>query len=413
LHLAAKQLIAERKLLYLPKLQARVAKLGVNGRTVERSMLLRSAELAILSDVRLEERLGSIRPDLIVDTQGLEVLVEIAYTSFVTPAKLKQLELIGKPAIEFDVSNLTHLGFKELEALLFGPSESAKWVWHPDVAAATQELTRWVDEEIAQDWSTWEMATQGTGHFEPTDGQDRRLGKPPIRKSSATQIELRARQESFRLSSADAKIQFAVDSMGEEGGRVRELLPLRVSGGHRIGASAMAWQVSAFAKFVHKALKRSMPTITADEVSAWIKSCFEVPDDKTLRVAVWHFLKGLEGHGVLHRKTRQEFIVLVPDLIGALAIARDRQSGECRPLKWVDPESAWPSRDKSRAVASAFAAAFGCASSWERMAGLLPGVCRLETPEETVQHYSNSGARAMMSAHVRRFLVSSGFVAHG
>lgn len=69
LHLAAKQLIADRKELYLPRLEPRVVKPGFNGRPVERRKLLRPETLAVLIDVRLEESMGSIRPDLVVATR--------------------------------------------------------------------------------------------------------------------------------------------------------------------------------------------------------------------------------------------------------------------------------------------------------------------------------------------------------
>ncbi len=99
----------------------------------------------------------------------------------------------------------------------------------------------------------------------------------------------------------------------------------------------------------------------------------------------------------------------MPDLLGALAIARDKKAGESKPLKWVDSESSWPSREKSTAVATAFAAAYGDASGWERIAGLLPAVSTRETPEQTVRYYSGF-SRALTSARVRRFLVVNGFV---
>lgn len=423
LHLAAKQLIADRRELYLPKLEPRVVKLGVNGSPVERRKLLRPGELASLSDIRLEESLGTIRPDLIVSTQGFEVLVEIARTSFVTPEKLEKIKLLGKPTIEFDVSSLTHLGFKELGAILFGPSDFAKWAWHPDEAAASAELTALVDAEIAEDWANRQQAELATEQFQREvsedfalmeyqqrlAGEQSRYGKP-AKKTIVSHVEQRERLQAFRQLSPDEKIQTAVAAMGEAGWQVRELLPLRVSGAQKIGGSAMAWQAPVFALFVHKAMKRSEITIDADVVRGWLKERFEVSDDKALGVAVWYFLKGLEDRGILHRKFRQEFTVLAPDLLGALAIARDKQSGECRPLKWVDAETAWPSREKSRAVASAFAAAFGEASGWDRIAGLLPAVCARETPEETVQHYSRGGNRGLTPANVRRYLVATGFV---
>lgn len=423
LHLAAKQLIADRKVLYLPRLEPHVVKPGVNGRSVEHKKLLSPGELVTLSDIRLEESLGAIRPDLIVDTQGFEVLVEIARTSFVTPEKLKKIKLLGKSAIEFDISGLTNLGFKDLESILFAPSDFVKWVWHPDEAATTSELTELVNAEIAKDRAIWQQTVleselfprELSEEFALIEYQQRqvseqnRYGKP-TKKTLVSHVEQRARLQAFRQLSPDEKIQSAVDAMGKAGCRVRELLPLAFNGANKIGGSAMAWQAPVFAIFVHKAMKRSEITVDADEVRGWLRERFAVSDDNALGVAVWCFLKGLEDRGILHRKFRQEFTVLAPDLLGALAIARDKKSSECSPLKWVDSEKTWPTREKSRAVAAAFAAAFGETSLWDRIAGLLPGVCATETPEATVLHYSYAGGRALTPAHVRRYLVSTGFV---
>jgi len=422
LHLAAKQLIADRKELYLPKLESHVVKLGVNGRPVERNKLVRPDELATLSDVRLEVGLGAIRPDLIVATQGTEYLVEIARTSFVTPEKLEKIKLHGKPAIEFDVSSLPHLGFKDLESVLFAPSQFAKWAWHPDAAAATAELTASVDAEIAEDWATWQMGALATEQFQREGSEDfvlmgyqqrlageqKRYGKP-VKKTIISHVEQRARLETFARLSPDEKVRSAVEAMGGAGARVRELLPLQVSGAQKIGGSALAWQAPVFALFVHKAMKRSEITVDADVVRGWLRERFAVSDDKALGVSVWYFLKGLEDRGILHRKFRQEFIVLVPDLLGALQVAHDKKTGESRPLAWVNAEKAWPSRAKTQAVAEAFAVAFGEASGWDRIAGLLPAVCARETPEDAVQHYGHAGTRGLTAGHVRRYLVSAGF----
>lgn len=423
LHLAAKQLIADRKELYLPKLEAHVIRLGVNDHHVERKKLLRPGGLATLKDIRLEESLGAIRPDLIVTTQSSEVLVEIARTSFVTPEKLGKIKMLGVPAIEFDVSSLTNLDFKGLEAILFAPSDFAKWSWHPDEEAAAAELTSLVDAEIAEDRVTRRQAALASerfqqevsedfalmGYQQTLAGEKNRYAKPD-KVTFVSRFEQRARLQAFRQLSSDEKIQSAVDAMGDAGWRVRELLPLKVSGTNIISASALAWQAPVFALFVHKAMKRSEIIIDADVIRGWLKERFAVADDKAVGVAVWYFLKGLEDCGIVHRKFRQEFTVLAPDLLGALAIARDKKSGEVRPLKWVDAETVWPSREKSNAVASAFGAAFGEARGWERIAGLLPKVCTIEKPEDTVLHYSNAGSQALTTAYVRRFLVATGFV---
>lgn len=421
LHLAAKQLIAERKQLYLPKLEPRVVKIGFGGVPVERKTLLFPGVLTTLSDVRLEVLMNGIRPDLVVTTQYSDILVEIACTSFVSYEKLEKIKLHGKPVLEFDVSSLIDLGFRELEAILFEPSVLARWVWHPQGQAETLRLTELVKAHIEAGKASWDQVDRAAESFQSKVDEDLDLMgdlQRPVayknrhqetpKRSVVSHVEQVARMKEFSQLSCEGKVHSAVKAMGDVGAQVRELLPMYVRSSNAIGGATLAWQAPVFAYFVHKAMKRSEIIVDVNSVRGWIGDRFSVSDDKAVSVAVWDFLKGLEGHGILHRKIRQEFIVLAPDLLGALAVARDNKTGECEPLTWVNAENAWPSREKSRAVAKAFTAAFGQESGWYRIAGLLPAVCVKEAPESTVNHYF--GAEGLDAKQVRRYLIATGFV---
>ncbi len=423
LHLAAKQLIADRNELYLPPLEPSVVKEGFDGRSVERKKLLRPGGLVPLSSVRLEIGLGDIRPDLIVAAPDLEVLVEVARTSFVTPEKLVKIKTYGKPAVEFDISKLHHLGFKDLETVLFTPSPSVKWVWHPEEATGKANLQALVDAEMEAARAQWEQEQAELeksqrevdeefallGYRRSLAGERNGYAAIPAKKTFVSYKEQLARMQAFAQLSPQKQIEEGIQAMGADGARIRELLPLKVSGAHAIAAPFLAWQAPVFALFIHKAMKLSNTTVDAEVVRGWLRERFSISDDKAFGVAVWYFLKGLEELGILHRKFRQEFIVLVPDLRGALVVAKDTRAGQRMPLAWAPQEEAWPSREKSKAVARAFSEAFGDSGGWDRISGLLPAVRTLKTPEAAVRYYGNTNGRGITPEHVRRFLLATGF----
>lgn len=423
LHLAAKQLIAERRELYLPPLEPKVVKEGFDGRLFERKTLLRVGGVAPLSAVRLEESQGSFRPDLIAAAPDIEVVVEIARTSFITPEKLEKIKAHGKATVEFDISHLPHLGFQDLEAVLFTPSTAAAWAWHPDEAAEVSKLRKLVDAEMAQAQLQWEREQAESEKFQKAMDEEFALQDYKnslaaersgyrVRPGKRTRISFReqlARMQAFAQLTAEEKVKSAVQAMGESGARIKEFLPLRVTGSYAIAAPPLAWQAPVFASFIHRAMRLAETTVEADAVRGWIRERFTVTgDDKAFGTAVWYFLKGLEELGILHRKGQQKFTVLVPDLLGALAVAEDARKGRCKPLEWVNPENAWPSREKSEAVAKAFTEAFGGAAGWDRISGLLPAVCALKTPEDAVRDYSRV-VGGESRERVRRFLLSAGF----
>lgn len=151
LHLAAKQLIADRRALYLPELGAPLSGPSKWWSVIQRSAVIREGFLSELQDVRLEEKVGSIRPDLLVKTFDQEIMVEIANTHFVTPEKLEHIRRQGVATIEVDVSDLVILNFEALAKRLFEATPRAKWVFHPELAARELELQPLLAVAMAED----------------------------------------------------------------------------------------------------------------------------------------------------------------------------------------------------------------------------------------------------------------------
>jgi len=104
-----------------------------------------------LSSVDVEVQVEGMRPDLVVRCADLdEVLIEIAVTHFVDEAKLGRIIASGRAAIEVDLSHLRFVDFAQLDAVLFAPSEHARWLHHNRRSQLEHELRAALDQRLIQ-----------------------------------------------------------------------------------------------------------------------------------------------------------------------------------------------------------------------------------------------------------------------
>ena len=88
------------------------------------------AQTCPLSDVRLEQRLGNLTPDLIANYRGTELMVEIAVTHFIDDEKLAKIEKAGIATVEIDLSTLDRMPNRdELKALLTQENDHITWAF--------------------------------------------------------------------------------------------------------------------------------------------------------------------------------------------------------------------------------------------------------------------------------------------
>lgn len=148
-HLAAKQLIAERMELSLPP-----AVLHYPGGYGQRpsTELLYTYNLRKLSAVRIEPWLDDFRPDIIVVESGknIEILVEIAVTHLVDDIKLQKIKRRGIHAIEINVSEARKkMDFTLLNHFLFDVPSHGHWLYH-------SEAEHYENEYVAKQKKEWE-----------------------------------------------------------------------------------------------------------------------------------------------------------------------------------------------------------------------------------------------------------------
>ena len=107
-------------------------------------MAIGARMLRAMGTVQEEVHLGDIRPDLLVVTDdGIQVAIEVAFSSFCDATKAAAFEFKGLPALEIDLSGFSPEAF-DPEAVRRAVIESVllkRWVW-PSAPSFSQFATR-------------------------------------------------------------------------------------------------------------------------------------------------------------------------------------------------------------------------------------------------------------------------------
>ena len=405
-HLAAKQLINEKRKLYLPELVATVSSRLAGFQHMERRETVHKGSVAHLDQVRVEESLGQIRPDLIVETAGHQVLVEIAFTSFVSSEKLELIKLKSIGAIEVDVSDLAELNFETLSKRLFERSPRSTWIFHPDLAIGEAALELQLAVDVQNEMEVRRLQEEKIRLREEqirkrvTERKQQQLDK---RQLEATRDAEKA--AAYKALSNDEKLGKALRQLGSRES-VSTLLPLKVRWASTIKASPLVWQAAVVAYLILPALPQNTPTLSSEQVQSWLRHHFMMDDTPSngVAIAVWDFLNGLKELNVLHSLRNQNFLVAVYDISGALAVADDAR--DLGMLLWAEE---WPSLQQVTAVKKVFLTIYGNHQSWERVSGLLPEVRGHEPPQDTLAYYASLQRGSLNSVDLKRFFLSAGF----
>lgn len=135
LHRYAKQVIQEAGGLQVPVDSAVIGHLGLDGATPP------SARLD-LPRLDVERSVQDLRPDLLGHTHaGLQVAIEVAYTSFCDLLKIDRFAQLGLPALEIDLRAFTPEGFEPeaVRAAVLHELHLKTWLWPKPPAAAAPD----------------------------------------------------------------------------------------------------------------------------------------------------------------------------------------------------------------------------------------------------------------------------------
>ena len=134
LHLAAKEILERRKQIVLPAVEAKLY-------SARHSSILAPEQAYALDRVQLEQRMGSIVPDVIAYVRGRAVAIEIRVTHAVDTTKAQHFRAIGLSAVEIDLSHAPRtFTLEELEPLVVGAGKHKSWVFNAAAHRRREEL---------------------------------------------------------------------------------------------------------------------------------------------------------------------------------------------------------------------------------------------------------------------------------
>lgn len=123
LHLAAKDILLSAKEMVLPKVQVEFNPYGKD------PILLAPEASYKITDVRLEKSVGKIVPDVIIESLGRKILIEIFVTHKTGSEKIKHIQSLGLSAVEIDLSETPRdLSIRDLELLILSGGAHKRWL---------------------------------------------------------------------------------------------------------------------------------------------------------------------------------------------------------------------------------------------------------------------------------------------
>ena len=279
IHLAAKQLIAERMEVSIPAVALQIPR-GYGERPSTENLY--TSNLRTLSEVRIEPWLDGFRPDIVVveSHRQREMLIEIAVTHFVDDIKLEKIKNRGIYAIEIDVSAAREqMDFALLNRFLFEVPSSGRWLYHPEAA----EMERQYVTKRADAWEARQKAESD-------------------------------RFTNYRMYNPREKLRRNIAKAGLNEAKLKAL-SVFVPGEESFDDGRYAWQSAVLAYIVNQVEEDSIDGIGAEvdkeELDYWLAKLFDItpkfPDAE--KIAVWKYLKHLEGLGLLHHCRNKSFAI--------------------------------------------------------------------------------------------------------
>lgn len=273
-HLAAKQLLAERMEIVLPPVPCTIPS-GYGARAT--TFRLYGSRRAKLSDVRLEIWLDGIRPDLVAVENGKDLLIEILVTHKCDQQKIDFIRMKKLPAIEIDVSAARHsINFDTLKKLLFDFPGSGKWLHHPEA----QEIT---ERRLNELKASWDIRT-------------------------AEDLAQQERITRYRELSPESKTARNLRRIGIDLRRAKELTDFVPWEDSFLGGR-LPWQTAVLAYLAnshdqHLPGEDALPNfLNVEELLFWLSPLFEIRRkvQDAERIALWKYLQHLEKLGLIKR----------------------------------------------------------------------------------------------------------------
>lgn len=274
MHLAAKQVLLDHKQLAVPSISATVVLRDKDTTTEAKATKEISATTVVLDSVEAEVReFKGVVPDIVGNTGGRQIFIEVAVTHFIDEEKRCKLEALGFPTVEIDLSGVSEAPtLAEIEQVVLHHPWNRRWIVNAKqqrlVEQATAEAQTELDTKIAV--AKREIAAKKAAH-------ERYLRLPDEKK---VVVELQA--------------------VGADEQLVAPLIGIRVKGERSFGVSNRVWQAAVYARFIHG---QHGSWFHPSHVYDALFEHFRVsePFKDAPKIAIYHYLQHLCANGLLSK----------------------------------------------------------------------------------------------------------------
>lgn len=342
LHLAAKQLVADRRWIRLPGLPVRVWKSDPQCGRFEDNHVFGANETWHFERVELEKAVGTRRPDALGFIGDAGHGVEIRVTHAVDAEKQAYLAQVRLPSIEVNLAPLVGrvFTFQALEEAVLESTENKKWLYNP-------RETEW-KELLLRGFDAWRRT-----RLEDLARQERWEPLPRPRTNHADDI--RAANARYRALSADEKWRRLQNQLGVK----RQDLPSHVRVSLRQGAGVILadndlWQTAVFAQFIVSSPgddKYGQPVPREWKLAAWLAERFGATGgEEAARPAARAYLGYLKTCGFLRWDAGELYVVhdrlTAPTESNHAPSARpSSEQSSAEPIRWLN---VWPDEERLR-----------------------------------------------------------------
>lgn len=428
IHLAAKQLIHDRKSFFFPALIASVEITDAMGVVHRPSRTVWAADRRELLNVELERTVTSIRPDVLVDLAGFgKVAIEIAVTHFTDESKTETLRELGLAAVEVDLSGVRDATFEVLEALLLSDGGAGTWLYHPAMETAEASLLAELEPALAEAHVLALKAKRALEEKRMLEHERQRKAAQDSSAKRRDEILDRTSHEAEQKRRKEAQQRKTDEFFAATENEKREIL-LRWLGGDTLPASLHAplpwkssfgvsdphiWQTALFVGLIHKRPARGLFLLTFDTAFKWLRERFgsSFASAELDEMALREYLKALTDRGALLSRRQGYFLTGVVDLASfdALQFLRKNLGMPVQALAnraaWVE-EKEWPRANQPAVMATVMSGAGSLSGGWYRLSIIQDSV-REASPYRICEWGATVGIDELRTLE---FLVRTGFL---
>lgn len=149
LHLSAKEILERRKKIRLPQVE-------VEFNSYRNNWLVSEEVLIQFDEVKLEYRMDSIIPDVIVWVKGRPLMIEITVTHKTESPKIEKIKQLGISCLEIDLSNIQReISVEELEEILIEEVKYKHWLHNEKAYAYKNKALAFAEKKppIERGWA--------------------------------------------------------------------------------------------------------------------------------------------------------------------------------------------------------------------------------------------------------------------